>query len=209
MSEVAYWTRRALDFYNPGDVVTCQVKGHITLSLTAELLLNAALVRLAVQDYGAFVSIPSEDGFDHGVRGLIHVSELSWDLVSRPEDVVQIGGRFASPCVSGVTLFTLLGDEVKAFIKQIKRFNSRFELSLRHEASDPLKENISSLLPLEGPMLEDMRWEPPRTLLRELTFIVDTLKAEDGIQDIRPTRQAEVQHKVSLVRQRSCVSSNR
>jgi small subunit ribosomal protein S1 len=37
-----------------------------------------------VQDYGAFVDIG-------GIEGLIHVSELSWDRVSRPSDVLTAG----------------------------------------------------------------------------------------------------------------------
>lgn len=38
----------------------------------------------SVQEYGAFVDIG-------GVEGLLHVSELSWDRVSRPADVLQVG----------------------------------------------------------------------------------------------------------------------
>ncbi len=38
----------------------------------------------AVQDYGAFVDIG-------GVEGLVHVSELSWDRVSKPSDLLQPG----------------------------------------------------------------------------------------------------------------------
>ena len=38
----------------------------------------------SVQDYGAFVDIG-------GVEGLVHVSELSWDRVSRPGDLLKAG----------------------------------------------------------------------------------------------------------------------
>jgi small subunit ribosomal protein S1 len=38
----------------------------------------------SVQDYGAFVDIG-------GVEGLVHVSELSWDRVSRPQDLLKSG----------------------------------------------------------------------------------------------------------------------
>jgi small subunit ribosomal protein S1 len=38
----------------------------------------------AVQDYGAFVDIG-------GVEGLVHVSELSWDRVSKPQDLLKAG----------------------------------------------------------------------------------------------------------------------
>jgi small subunit ribosomal protein S1 len=38
----------------------------------------------SVQDYGAFVDLG-------GVEGLVHVSELSWDRVSRPQDLLEAG----------------------------------------------------------------------------------------------------------------------
>ena len=38
----------------------------------------------SVQDYGAFVDIG-------GVEGLVHVSELAWDRVSRPQDLLTAG----------------------------------------------------------------------------------------------------------------------
>jgi small subunit ribosomal protein S1 len=38
----------------------------------------------SVQDYGAFVDIG-------GVEGLVHVSELSWDRVSKPQDLLTAG----------------------------------------------------------------------------------------------------------------------
>lgn len=40
----------------------------------------------AVHDYGAFVDLG-------GVEGLVHVSELSWDAVSRPADLLEPGDR--------------------------------------------------------------------------------------------------------------------
>jgi len=40
----------------------------------------------SVQDYGAFVDIG-------GIEGLIHVSELSWDRVSRPSDLLAAGDQ--------------------------------------------------------------------------------------------------------------------
>jgi len=40
----------------------------------------------SVQDYGAFVDIG-------GVEGLVHVSELSWDRVSKPQDLLAAGDQ--------------------------------------------------------------------------------------------------------------------
>jgi small subunit ribosomal protein S1 len=38
----------------------------------------------AVQDYGAFIDLG-------GIEGLVHVSELSWDRVSKPQDLLKSG----------------------------------------------------------------------------------------------------------------------
>jgi small subunit ribosomal protein S1 len=38
----------------------------------------------SVQDYGAFVDLG-------GIEGLVHVSELSWDRVSKPQDLLKAG----------------------------------------------------------------------------------------------------------------------
>jgi len=40
----------------------------------------------SVQDYGAFVDIG-------GIEGLVHVSELAWDRVSRPSDLLRAGDK--------------------------------------------------------------------------------------------------------------------
>jgi small subunit ribosomal protein S1 len=40
----------------------------------------------SVQDYGAFVDLG-------GIEGLVHVSELSWDRVSKPQDLLRSGDR--------------------------------------------------------------------------------------------------------------------
>ncbi|MFL5261703.1 MAG: 30S ribosomal protein S1 [Anaeromyxobacteraceae bacterium] len=54
---------------------------------TRETLAEGAVfdgVVTAVQDYGAFVDIG-------GVEGLVHVSELAWDRVSKPQDLLKAG----------------------------------------------------------------------------------------------------------------------
>jgi small subunit ribosomal protein S1 len=40
----------------------------------------------SVQDYGAFVDLG-------GIEGLVHVSELSWDRVSKPQDLLKAGDQ--------------------------------------------------------------------------------------------------------------------
>ncbi|MCP3854087.1 MAG: S1 RNA-binding domain-containing protein [Actinomycetia bacterium] len=66
-------------------------------------------------DYGAFIDIG-------GIAGLVHVSEMSWDRVRRPSDVVSVG------------------DEVQVRVMDVKIKRRRIKLSMRALGEDPLRQ---------------------------------------------------------------------
>jgi len=70
--------------------------------------------------YGAFVDIGGADG-------LIHISELSWDRVSKVSDVLQVG------------------DEVSVKVIKLDADQSRISLSLRQLQQDPWEQVVASL----------------------------------------------------------------
>ncbi len=72
--------------------------------------------------YGAFVDIGGADG-------LIHISELSWDRVSKVSDVLQVG------------------DEVSVKVIKLDADQSRISLSLRQLQQDPWEQVVASLPP--------------------------------------------------------------
>ncbi|MFM9058215.1 MAG: S1 RNA-binding domain-containing protein [Planctomycetaceae bacterium] len=69
----------------------------------------------SVRDFGAFVDIGS------GVEGLVHVSELSWDRVAKPADVLQPGQK------------------VRVIVKRIDRQTGKIGLSARDLVESPWK----------------------------------------------------------------------
>ncbi len=69
-----------------------------------------------VTDFGAFVEL------EPGIEGLIHVSELSWERVSHPKDVVQPGQK------------------VRAMVLKVDAQNRRISLSLKALQQDPWEE---------------------------------------------------------------------
>ncbi|MEM7341367.1 MAG: S1 RNA-binding domain-containing protein [Actinomycetota bacterium] len=69
----------------------------------------------SITNYGAFVDIG-------GVNGLVHMSEMSWQRVRRPQDVVT------------------LGDEVDVEVIEVKPKKRRISLSIRRLTPDPLSE---------------------------------------------------------------------
>lgn len=69
----------------------------------------------SVRDFGAFVDI------GNGVEGLVHVSELSWDRVANPADVLQPGQK------------------VRVVVKRIDRQTGKIGLSARDMVESPWK----------------------------------------------------------------------
>jgi len=69
----------------------------------------------SVRDFGAFVDI------GNGVEGLVHVSQLSWDRVANPADVLQPGQK------------------VRVIVKKIDRQTGKIALSARDLVESPWK----------------------------------------------------------------------
>ncbi|MBE3595066.1 MAG: 30S ribosomal protein S1 [Candidatus Carbobacillus altaicus] len=85
-------------------------KAELLHSLQPGQIVRGRVARLA--DFGAFVDLG-------GVDGLIHISELSWDHVEHPGDVVKIG------------------DEVEVKILRVDPDNERVSLSLKEAGPSP------------------------------------------------------------------------
>ncbi|CAL9053684.1 unnamed protein product [Musa banksii] len=127
----------------------------------------------SLEDYGAFVHLRFPDGYYH-LTGLVHVTEVSWDLVQDVRD------------------FLHEGDEVKVKIIQIDKEKSRINLSIKQLEDDPLMETLDKVIPQEGQLVSDsfdtsssMNIEP----LPGLESICKELLQEDGISDVRLGRQ--------------------
>ncbi len=73
-------------------------------------ILEGEVTRL--ESYGAFVDVG-------GVEGLVHISELSWDRVEHPSDVVQVG------------------DRVQVYVLGVKPNQRKIALSLKRLQPDP------------------------------------------------------------------------
>ena len=77
----------------------------------AEGQVRDGIVR-SIKEFGAFVDVG-------GVDGLLHLSEMSWQRVQRPEDVVQ------------------LGQSVRVVVLKIDRENRKLSLGLRQLQDSP------------------------------------------------------------------------
>ncbi|KAK7306401.1 hypothetical protein VNO77_44340 [Canavalia gladiata] len=126
-----------------------------------------------VKDYGAFVHLRFPDGLYH-LSGLIHISEVSWDLILDLRDIIKER------------------DEVRVKVIGVDREKSRIHLSMKQLEEDPLLETLDKVIPQSGSAdLDSLNGgdsigiEP----LPGLETILEELLKEDGIYDVRITRQ--------------------
>ncbi|KAJ7562917.1 hypothetical protein O6H91_03G089000 [Diphasiastrum complanatum] len=130
-----------------------------------------------ITDYGAFVDLRFPDG-SYPLTGLVHVSELSWDPVSTPQDVLQVG------------------QEVRVQIANVDLENARVSLSIKQLQADPLLETLDTLMPVDSQEASfetnqsDLDGELIGTYLPGIELICDELLKEEGITGATLGRQA-------------------
>ncbi|XP_047071419.1 4-hydroxy-3-methylbut-2-enyl diphosphate reductase [Lolium rigidum] len=128
----------------------------------------------SVFHYGAFVHLRFPDGNYH-LTGLVHISEVSWDLVQDVQD------------------FLSEGDMVKVIVVNVDMEKSRIGLSIRQLEEDPLLETLDKIIPLDpdlSPDAETTSSPAEIELLPGLEGICNELLQEDGITDVKFGRQA-------------------
>jgi small subunit ribosomal protein S1 len=81
----------------------------------------------SLADFGAFVNI-------NGADGLVHLSELSWDHINHPSEVLEVG------------------QEVKVKVISIDTERKRIGLSIRRLKDDPWEDQVAALT--EGQLVE-------------------------------------------------------
>lgn len=89
-------------------------------SLEKDTLVEGEVKRFT--NFGAFVEI-------NGVDGLLHVSEISWGRVDKPEDILNIG------------------DKIKVYILDIDKENKKLALSIKKLMEDPWN-NVEAKYPI-------------------------------------------------------------
>lgn len=75
----------------------------------------------SLTSFGAFVDLGA------GVKGLVHISELSWDEISHPSDVVKVG------------------DSLTFYIKELDEKQRRVSLGYKREEDSPWAKGIKDL----------------------------------------------------------------
>ena len=121
--------KKALEKYKIGDVVKGQVTG--------------------VVDFGAFIRL------DPLVEGLVHISELDWQLVNNPRDIVKVG------------------DKIQAKIVDVAK-DGRISLSIKALKEDPWKD-LEKKYP---------QGKAVKGIISKLTAYGTLVRLEEGIQGL-------------------------
>lgn len=165
-----------------------------------------------LSDFGAFVEVSKEynksknsnkNANDEntsllspiGVEGLIHISELSWNKVQHPRDVVSIG------------------QELDVKVLEVSTDGQRINFSSKQMLDDPLLETLDTIMPVTMPELsfdeadngspfmsgdfdgeEGVKME---ATLPGLPKICAELLAEEGVEAVIPGRKAVEKRVVS------------
>lgn len=96
-----------------------QQKKRLTLLKVGDIITGAIS---GVVDFGAFIKFNSPRQVDEEFEGLIHISELAWQKIKDPADIVKVG------------------DKVKAQIISVD--TSKITLSMKKLLKDPWQDNI-------------------------------------------------------------------
>ncbi len=122
-----------------------------------------------VTDFGAFVEL------EPGIEGLIHVSELSWERISHPKDVVQPGQK------------------VRAMVLRVDPQNRRISLSLKALQQDPWEEFLEQYS--VGSVVSG-----PVTQIKEFGAFVRITPAVEGLIHVSEISNERIGHPSEVLR---------
>jgi len=135
----------------------------------------------SLTDFGAFCSLKNpNDGEFHGVEGLVHISELSWQRISSPASVLKVS------------------EAVRVKVIGVDKQKARINLSVKQLSEDPIKETLEDLLPLENAQSgADGSRAFSGTVIAGLQALCDALLEEPGVSGVAMGRRGHNDRVVS------------
>ena len=112
-------TKETLKNYKKGDIVEGEITG--------------------IADFGAFIKFPvakDEESKGSGIEGLIHISELDWQLVENPTEVVKVGE------IVSAQIIDINNNQVFLSLKSLKK-NPWEEIEKEYKKGDIIKGKVS------------------------------------------------------------------
>lgn len=123
ISEKAKETEKIKDFlkeYNVGDIVEGEITG--------------------VVDFGAFIKFPvkkvSKDSLVENLEGLIHISELDWQLIKNPAEIIKVGEKVKAKIIE------IANDKISLSLKALKK-DPWENIEEKHKKGDSVKGKVT------------------------------------------------------------------
>jgi small subunit ribosomal protein S1 len=88
-----------------------------------------------IADFGAFIKFPVNSG-EEGIEGLIHISELDWQLVENPTEVVKVGETVKAKIIN------INNNQVFLSLKALKQ-NPWEEIEKEYKKGDVIKGKVT------------------------------------------------------------------
>lgn len=109
-------TKETLKNYSKGDIVEGEITG--------------------IADFGAFIKFPAEGEAKGEIEGLIHISELDWQLVENPAEVVKVGENIKAKIID------INNNQVFLSLKALK-LNPWEKIEKQYKKGDVIKGKVS------------------------------------------------------------------
>ncbi len=99
-----------------------------------------------ITDFGVFIKFPispktiSRDGNKQELEGLIHISELDWQLIKDPSDIVKIGEKVKAKIIS------IIEDKVSLSLKALKK-DPWLNIEKKYKKGDVIEGKITKFNP--------------------------------------------------------------
>ncbi len=105
--------KEIIEQYNPGDIVEGEITGIV--------------------DFGAFVKFGEED-----LEGLVHISELDWQLIENPSQVVKVGEKVK------LKIIDIDNNKVSLSLKALKK-DPWDDISKKYKKGDVVEGKVTKL----------------------------------------------------------------
>lgn len=109
-------TKEALKNYSKGDTIDGEITG--------------------IADFGAFLKFPATAEAEKQIEGLIHISELDWQLVENPSEVVKVGE------IVKAQIIDINNNQVFLSLKSLKK-NPWEEIEKKYKKGDIMKGKVT------------------------------------------------------------------
>lgn len=135
--------KEILKNYKNGDVI----EGKITGIADFGVFIRFPFVASAPQDFGSAEPQP-QNSKDNSIEGLIHISELDWQLVQNPAEIVKVGE------IVKAKIIDINNNQVFLSLKKLKE-NPWEEVEKKYKKGDTIKGKVVSFSPF-GAFVEVM-----------------------------------------------------